>query len=183
MVTHNIVDDYKDEILGFVRSAGLINKKDDRVKIVYHPAFISPDNPLFGMEYSEFVRGCHLGVFPSYYEPWGYTPCESLASGVPAVTSDLAGFGDYVENFTSGDESRGIKVLHRRGRAFDQSAEDLSNFLLRFATSTSRERIMMRTGAEDFSVEFDWKSLIRYYFDAYDYICQPGKTVHSAKRP
>ena len=183
VVTHNIVDDYKDEILGFVRSAGLINKKDDRVKIVYHPAFISPDNPLFGMEYSEFVRGCHLGVFPSYYEPWGYTPCESLASGVPAVTSDLAGFGDYVENFTSGDESRGIKVLHRRGRAFDQSAEDLSNFLLRFATSTSRERIMMRTGAEDFSVEFDWKSLIRYYFDAYDYICQPGKTVHCAKRP
>lgn len=83
VVTHNIVDDYKDEILGFVRSAGLINKKDDRVKIVYHPAFISPDNPLFGMEYSEFVRGSHLGVFPSYYEPWGYTPCESLASGVP----------------------------------------------------------------------------------------------------
>ena len=175
VVTHNIVDDYKDEILSFVRSSRLINKKEDRVKIVYHPAFISPDNPLFGMEYSEFVRGCHLGVFPSYYEPWGYTPCESLASGVPAVTSDLAGFGDYVENLTSGDESHGIKVLHRRGRSFDAAAEDLSNFMLRFATSTSRERIMMRTGAEDFSAEFDWKNLIRYYFDAYDFICGAKK--------
>lgn len=171
VVTHNIIDDQRDEILNFLRTSNLVNKKEDRVKIVYHPAFISPDNPLFGMEYSEFVRGCHLGVFPSYYEPWGYTPCESIASGVPAITSDLAGFGDYVENFTSGDESRGIKVLHRREHSFGQAAEDLANFMLRFATSTSRERLMMRTGAEDFAVEFDWKNLIRYYFDTYDYIC------------
>lgn len=76
-----------------------------------------------------------------------------------------------MENFTSGDESRGIKVLHRREHSFGQAAEDLANFMLRFATSTSRERLMMRTGAEDFAVEFDWKNLIRYYFDTYDYIC------------
>ena len=171
VVTHNIVDDYKDDILNFLRSSGLVNKKEDRVKVVYHPAFISPDNPLFGMEYSEFVRGCHLGIFPSYYEPWGYTPCESIASGVPAVTSDLAGFGDYVENFTSGDESRGIKVLHRKNHSFGQAAEDLANYLLRFATSIPRERLLLRSGAEDFSVEFDWKNLIRYYFDIYDHIC------------
>ena len=67
----NIIDDQRDEILNCLRTSNLVNKKEDRVKIVYHPAFISPDNPLFGMEYSEFVRGCHLGVFPSYYEPWG----------------------------------------------------------------------------------------------------------------
>ena len=171
VVTHNIIDDHKDDILNFIRTSGLINKKEDRVKIVYHPAFISPDNPLFGMEYSEFVRGCHLGVFPSYYEPWGYTPCEALASGVPAVTSDLAGFGDYVENLTSGDEERGIKVLHRRECSFDAAAEDLANYMLKYATSTSSERIMLRTRAEDYAIEFDWKNLIRYYFDAYDHIC------------
>jgi glycogen(starch) synthase len=179
VVTHNIIDDHKDDILNFIRTSGLINKKEDRVKIVYHPAFISPDNPLFGMEYSEFVRGCHLGVFPSYYEPWGYTPCEALASGVPAVTSDLAGFGDYVENLTSGDEDRGIKVLHRRECSFDAAAEDLANYMLKYATSTSSERIMLRTRAEDYAIEFDWKNLIRYYFDAYDHICgvKEKKTV------
>ena len=81
-----------------------------------------------------------------------------------------------MENFTSGDESRGIKVLHRRGHSFGQAAEDLANYMLRFATSTSSERLLVRTGAEDFSVEFDWKNLIRYYFDAYDYICAPEQT-------
>jgi glycosyltransferase involved in cell wall biosynthesis len=54
-------------------------------------------NPLFGLDYGQFVRGCHLGVFPSYYEPWGYTPLECMARGVPTVTSDLSGFGDYMK--------------------------------------------------------------------------------------
>ena len=96
VVTHNLVNDQTDEILHFLRSSNLINNAHDRVKIVYHPDFVSVTNPLFAMDYGQFVRGCHMGVFPSYYEPWGYTPLECIARGVPAVTSDLSGFGDYV---------------------------------------------------------------------------------------
>jgi glycogen(starch) synthase len=78
VVTHNLKDDANDEILNFLRTANLVNNQHDKVKVVYHPDFISASNPLFKMDYGQFVRGCHMGVFPSYYEPWGYTPLECL---------------------------------------------------------------------------------------------------------
>ena len=83
IVTHNIVDDGKDEVLNCLRRVELFNQRHDRVKVVFHPEFLNPSSPLLPMEYEEFVRGCHLGVFPSYYEPWGYTPgaCRSVARG------------------------------------------------------------------------------------------------------
>jgi glycogen(starch) synthase len=77
IVTHNMADDANDQILQHIRKVQLFNASSDRVKVVFHPEFLSSSNPIFGMDYEEFVRGCHLGVFPSYYEPWGYTPAES----------------------------------------------------------------------------------------------------------
>lgn len=70
IVTHNVIDDFKDPILNQLRSVQLFNKHEDRVKVVFHPEFLNANNPLLSMDYEEFVRGCHLGVFPSYYEPW-----------------------------------------------------------------------------------------------------------------
>lgn len=58
---------------------------------MFHPEFLASTNPLFGLEYDEFVRGCHLGVFPSYYEPWGYTPAECTVMGIPSITTNLSG--------------------------------------------------------------------------------------------
>ncbi|GAA6078313.1 glycogen [starch] synthase, liver, partial [Tachysurus ichikawai] len=69
-----MLDDSTDPILSNIRRIGLFNSRNDRVKIVFHPEFLSSTSPLLPMDYEEFVRGCHLGVFPSYYEPWGYTP-------------------------------------------------------------------------------------------------------------
>jgi glycogen(starch) synthase len=76
VVTHNMTDDANDPILGQIRRVQLYNQRHDRVKIVFHPDFLNANNPILGMDYEEFVRGCHMGVFPSYYEPWGYTPAE-----------------------------------------------------------------------------------------------------------
>lgn len=167
VVTHNLVDDANDPILNFVRSANLINHQDDPVKIVYHPDFISSTNPLFGMEYDEFVRSCHLGIFPSYYEPWGYTPLESLARGVAAVTSDLSGFGDYMKNVSIGDESHGLFQVKRADRSFDEAAEDLTDIMWRFTQITDRERIDMRNRSEDLSEFFDWYNLYQAYERSY----------------
>jgi glycogen synthase len=168
VITHNLVDDQNDPILHFLRQSGLHNHADDRVKIVYHPDFISSTNPLFGMEYDDFVRACHLGVFPSYYEPWGYTPLECLARGVAAVTSDLSGFGDYVQQVPTGDEAHGMYIVKRDNRSFYEAAEDLAEIMLRFANGTSRHRIDMRNKSEDLSEEFDWKNLYRHYKKAYE---------------
>lgn len=76
ITTHNMADDANDPILNQIRRVRLFNDDHDRVKIIFHPDFLNSNNPILGLDYEEFVRGCHLGVFPSYYEPWGYTPAE-----------------------------------------------------------------------------------------------------------
>ena len=76
VTTHNMADDNNDPILNQIRRVQLFNDHNDRVKVVFHPDFLNSNNPILGLDYEEFVRGCHLGVFPSYYEPWGYTPAE-----------------------------------------------------------------------------------------------------------
>jgi glycogen(starch) synthase len=166
-VTHTLKDQDNDDILNFIKRRGLENQKGDKVKIVYHPDFITSTNPLFGMDYGQFVRGCHLGVFPSYYEPWGYTPLECMASGVPAVTSDLSGFGDYLLKTMPDYEKGGMFVVERAKRTFDWSARQLSAFLYQFLTQDRRQRIMQRNNAENYSAAFDWGVLIKHYEEAY----------------
>ena len=168
LVTHVLADEENDEVMTSLKEKGLLNHREDKVKIVYHPDFISSINPLFGMDYLHFVRGCNLGIFPSYYEPWGYTPLESLASGIPAVTSDLSGFGDYLLTNFPDHEKNGVFVIERSKRTFDWSARQLAAYMYRYLKLTRRERIIQRNNAENFSVQFDWKNLIRYYNSVYE---------------
>lgn len=167
VVTHNLIDDDKDEVLDFLRVSGMVNKKEDKVKIVYHPDFINSTNPLFHLDYGQFVRGCHLGIFPSYYEPWGYTPLECIARGVPTVTSDLAGFGNFLVRAVPKHEEKGIYLIERRYRSFDEAADQLARVMLRFIKQNRRERIKQRNNVEGTSETFDWKKLTRYYEKAY----------------
>lgn len=167
IVTHNLINDQTDELLNFLRSTNMINKEEDNVKVVYHPDFISPTNPLFGMEYGQFVRGCHLGIFPSYYEPWGYTPLESLARGVPAVTSDLSGFGDYVMHNIPNYEDLGIYVTKRLNKSFEEAASQLADQLFDFVHMARKDRISLRYKVEDASENFDWLKLTEFYDKAY----------------
>jgi glycogen(starch) synthase len=168
ITTHNLKDDQNDEILNEMRAKKLFNSPEDKVKVVYHPEFINSTNPLFGIDYGDFVRGCHLGIFPSYYEPWGYTPLECIARGVATVTSDLSGFGNYVKTHEDSEEDRGVYVLNREGKTEEQSVQDLAAYLLHFVKANRRFRIMQRTKAEDFSERFDWKQLLSSYEEAYD---------------
>jgi glycogen(starch) synthase len=168
IVTHNLVNDTDDPILVFLRSANMVNQKSDRVKIVYHPDFITSTNPLWGMEYDQFVRGCHLGIFPSYYEPWGYTPLESIARGVPAVTSNLSGFGDYVLKTIPNADEKGLFVIDKINRTFDQSAQQLANLLFEFVQKDRRERVDLRYRSEQQAINFDWEQLNKYYERAYN---------------
>ncbi len=167
IITHNMVNDVDDEILNYLRGSRLINGPKDNVKIVYHPDFITPTSPLFGMEYGDFVRGCHLGIFPSYYEPWGYTPLECIARGVPTVTSDLSGFGDYVMKNTEQHQDKGVFVMQRYKKDFKTSARELAEYLFEFTKSDRRHRMVLRSKAEDFSEFFDWSNLINAYEIAY----------------
>ena len=90
VTTHNMADDHNDPILNQIRRVKLFNNSHDRVKVVFHPDFLNSNNPILGMDYEEFVRGCHLGVFPSYYEPWGYTPAECTVVSQTVLTPHLS---------------------------------------------------------------------------------------------
>ena len=167
IVTHTLVDDMKDEILNFLRMAHLVNNRHDKVKVVYHPDFISTSNPLFKMEYNQFVRGCHLGIFPSLYEPWGYTPLECLASGLPAVTSNLAGFGDYVARNIHDHEKNGMYIIDRKTVDFNHAADELTNIMMEVVKLNRRDRIALRYKCEEASLHFDWSNLLKHYNKAY----------------
>ncbi|MFY0672375.1 MAG: glycosyltransferase [Bacteroidia bacterium] len=168
IVTHNLKDDVNDEVLNYLRDNRLLNSPLDKVKVVYHPDFIESTNPLFGFDYDEFVRGCHLGVFPSYYEPWGYTPLECIARGVPTVTSDLSGFGNFVTDMDADHEDLGLHVTKRRGEDDEKAAENLAKYLLNFTKGSRRARLEYKTRLEEFSERFDWSNLIGHYIKAYE---------------
>ncbi|XAM01520.1 glycosyltransferase [Phycisphaeraceae bacterium D3-23] len=170
IVTHDLVDDANDDVLNALRSCNLLNHPGDPVKFIFHPDFITPTNPLWGMEYDEFVRGCHLGVFPSYYEPWGYTPLESIALGVPAVTSDLSGFGSYLDQVSAaeGKGSAGLFCVHRRHHDFNHAADQLADTMFKFCQQTRRERIDQRNQVEAYSERFDWGHLAKLYHEAHE---------------
>lgn len=175
VVTHNLTSDSEDEIINFVRNADLINKPTDKVKIIYHPDFITPTNPLFGMDYPQFVRGCHLGIFPSYYEPWGYTPLECVARGVPSVSSDLSGFGDYVYNKFRNTDEQGIYLVKRRNKTFDESAEQLCDIMFNFVQLKRRDRIILRNTVESYAENFSWNTLVVHYEKVYQMALEINK--------
>ena len=167
LVTHDLLDEAHDAVLTQLHRCMLFNTADDPVKVVYHPDFITSANPLFGIDYDQFVRGCHLGVFPSFYEPWGYTPQECVACGVPAITSDLAGFGTYLAHHVPDWRDRGLAIIARRRASFDQAANEVTDFLFNFLKLERRQRIEQRNRVEQLSEQFDWENLGRYYGDAH----------------
>ncbi|XP_055009642.1 glycogen [starch] synthase, liver [Boleophthalmus pectinirostris] len=166
VTTHNMLDDATDPILTNVRRIGLFNDRNDRVKIIFHPEFLSSTSPLLPMDYDDFVRGCNLGVFPSYYEPWGYTPGECTVMGIPSVTTNLSGFGCFMEEHVSDPSAYGIYIVDRRFRSADDSCNQLTQFMFSFCQQSRRQRIIQRNRTERLSELLDWRYLGRFYVHA-----------------
>lgn len=166
--THDLIYDAEDAILNQLRTCLLFNAPEDPVKVIYHPEFLSSTSPLLGLDYDQFVRGAHLGVFPSYYEPWGYTPMECAALGIPSITSDLSGFGSYIQRQIPDHEEKGLFVCRRNQVSFDESANHLVDLMLSFIAKSQRDRIEMRNRVESISDQFDWNVLVENYWKAHD---------------
>ncbi|GAB6025988.1 hypothetical protein CHUAL_011954 [Chamberlinius hualienensis] len=164
--THNMVDDGSDPVLSSFRRTQLFNDRHDRVKVIFHPEFLSSTNPLFNLDYEEFVRGCHLGVFPSYYEPWGYTPAECTVMGIPSVSTNLSGFGCFMAEHVADPVSYGIYIIDRRHKSTEESVQQLAQYMYDFSCLTRRQRIIQRNRTERLSDLLDWKNLGIYYRQA-----------------
>ncbi len=163
IVTHDLWNDGGDPVLSHLRYRQLFNAPDDPVKVVFHPQFITSTSPILPMEYDQFIRGCHMGVFPSYYEPWGYTPMECVVRGIPAITSDLSGFGSYVMSHFPDHDSNGIFVARRRGRDFKATTAQVASWLYELTRMARPHRIQLRNRVETYAGHFEWTNMSRYY--------------------
>jgi glycogen synthase len=165
--THDL--EYRDDaILKGLAAAGLGNKKDDRVKVIFYPAYLSGTDKLLNSNVREAIQGCHLGVFPSYYEPWGYTPLESAAEGVPAITSDLSGVGRFIIKLPRDKDCPGIFVVDNFGKSQGEVASQLGNMLYDYATMSRQDRVKNKINARELVNYCDWENLAENYVVAHN---------------
>ncbi|OCT52783.1 Glycogen [starch] synthase [Cladophialophora carrionii] len=166
IVTHNMINDSEDPVLNQLRRVQLFNNSHDRVKVIFHPEFLNSANPVLALDYDDFVRGTHLGVFASYYEPWGYTPAECTVMGVPSITTNLSGFGCYMEELIENSSDYGIYIVDRRTKGVDESVNQLTDYMYEFANKSRRQRINQRNRTERLSDLLDWKRMGMEYVKA-----------------
>jgi glycogen(starch) synthase len=166
IVTHNMANDSEDPVLNQLRRCQLFNHPSDRVKVVFHPEFLNSANPVLPLDYDDFVRGTHLGVFSSYYEPWGYTPAECTVMGVPSITTNLSGFGCYMEELIENAQDYGIYIVDRRMKGVDDSVNQLVDYMFDFTRKSKRQRINQRNRTERLSDLLDWKRMGLEYVKA-----------------
>jgi glycogen(starch) synthase len=167
IATHDLSDEQGDQILRALSENGLHNKIEDRVKVVYYPTYLTGADGLLDLAYYETITGAHLGVFPSYYEPWGYTPLEAAALGVASVTTDLSGFGKFICGECAQIENPGVYVLERLNKSYDDIVQGLYNILYHYASLTKDGRIENKIEAHRVAELADWKKLIKNYFEAH----------------
>lgn len=168
VVTHELADP-SDAVTRHLAEQGLRNAAEDKVKVIFYPSYLSSSDGLLDMEYYPAIWGCHLGVFPSYYEPWGYTPLESAAYGVPSITTDLAGFGLYVKKNLVEKKEPGIIVVERRGKKDADVVRQLTERMHWYAILSKAQRIQNKIVAEHFSRKLDWKHLVAHYIEAHNH--------------
>ena len=166
-LTHNLHYSEHDQILNRIRQNGLHNGEDDSVKVVFVPSYLNGNDGIFNLAYYDLLIGLDLTVFPSYYEPWGYTPLESLAFSVPTVTTSLTGFGLWVNNEYK-KEVAGITVIPRDDYNDRDVVAGISDAILKQCKLRDESGELYRKGAYEVSRIALWENLISQYWQAYD---------------
>jgi phosphorylase/glycogen(starch) synthase len=166
-LTHYLHYAEHDPILNRIKENNLNNGKEDRVKVVFVPSYLNGNDGIFNLPYYDVLIGFDLTVFPSYYEPWGYTPLESLAFQIPTVTTTLTGFGLWVNNEYK-KEVRGITVIPRDDQNDKEVSVRISETILNSCKLEPDVRGMVKEEAFNISRIALWKNLIKYYWQAYD---------------
>lgn len=166
LITHNISNEYNDEIIRALLANGLDNSYENKVKVIFYPVYLSGVDGLLDLAYYDAITGCHLGVFPSYYEPWGYTPLESAALGVPSLTTDLGGFGKFL--LTQNIKDGGIYVLKRFDKKEEDVISEFTKILYRYTQLNRQGRVQEKIEAKRLSKLADWDKFIEFYIQAHN---------------
>ena len=169
-VTHWLHNMSHDNVLGMLKYYDMHNRKDERVKVIFLPCYLDGKDGIVNMTYYDLVLGNDLCIYPSYYEPWGYTPLEAVAFKVPCITTDLAGFGLWANSVKGGDSEimDGVKVIHRTDYNYSEVADTIKETVALYSNLTTSEVRKARNNAEKLSKKALWSEFIKYYYDAYD---------------
>jgi len=161
-------DEKTDQIINYLMENGLMNKADDKVRVIFYPSYLSPTDGLLGMEYQNFAIGTSMGVFPSRYEPWGYTPFETAALRVLSVTSDVAGFGSFILNYSKDVGKSAIRVLRMKNRDKRDIVKDLTDILEDCVYLDKEERTREKLETRYLVEKLDWKNQVSNYIQAHN---------------
>ena len=164
--THELHDYYNDNVMSAIHWFHFKNDQQQAVKIIFIPSYLNGSDGIFNKTYYDLLIGMDLTVFPSYYEPWGYTPLESVAFGVPTITTDLSGFGLWVSHEPK-DIDNGVGVIHRSDYNSYLVSTQIAEMIKKFAELDENEVNEVRTKASIIAEKALWKHFIQYYYKAY----------------
>lgn len=171
-LTHNLHNLNDDKVMGMMNALGIQNNPSDMVKLFFVPTYLTGDDGIFNMPYYDLMTGNDLCVYPSYYEPWGYTPLEAAAFSVPCVTTDLAGFGIWANSMKAGEGystlEEGVEVIHRTDSNFADCAHSIAKAISAYAALPARKATQCRHAAAKLASKALWSKFIKYYEQAYD---------------
>ena len=162
VTTHVLADSGSDALLSHTAQVGLKNGADSRVRLIFAPVYLDGRDGVFNREYYELLPAFDLSIFPSHYEPWGYTPLESIGFGVPTVTSDLAGFGQWAAARSDLNETA-VYVLPRGQRTYQQSVRLLAKHLVNWSESDDSSRQAAGREALILSQKARWEKFASFY--------------------
>jgi glycogen phosphorylase/synthase len=164
-LTHGLFEPDYDPILRRLRENRLFNMPDDRVKVIFIPSYLNGDDGIVNLSYYDLLPGFDLSVFPSYYEPWGYTPLESLVFGVPTITTTLAGFGLWMRNNVQGNS---INVIERNDENSGAVVKSMVSVILTFEKMSEAHRAELSLASVAMARMALWSNLLIHYKQAYD---------------
>jgi len=173
-VTHWLHNMSHDNVLGMMKYYDMHNRKEDNVKVIFLPCYLDGKDGILNMTYYDIVLGNDLCVYPSYYEPWGYTPLEAVAFKVPCITTDLAGFGLWANKVFGhyGELEDGVKVIHRTDYNYSEVADAIKDTVAKFSAMDKKQIDACRKAADSLSKKALWSEFIKYYHEAYDIALQ-----------
>ena len=177
LLTHWLHEMSHDQVIDYMKRYNMWNLPDDKVKVIFVPCYLDGADGIFNMHYYDLLIGMDLTVYASYYEPWGYTPLESVAFHVPCITTNLSGFGLWVNQLLGkdGELTDGVQVVRRTDYNSSEVADAIKDAVTAYAAFTPQEAEKIRHKAADISEHALWKHFIRYYYQAYDIALHKAK--------
>ena len=168
-ITHSLHQPENDNVLNMLRYLDMLNQSNENVSIIFIPSYLNGNDGVINKEYYDLILGKDLCVYPSYYEPWGYTPLEAVAFKVPCITTNLAGFGLWVESLKDFHNTieKGVKVVHRTDYNYWDVAESIAETIKHFASLDANMVKTARANASKISKKALWNKFIVYYDEAY----------------